>query len=342
MTVLDDELVYHYTDWEAFFSIVKSKCLWASDLEALNDPAELYTARGLLHNILSVSSYRDDSHASAIQQVLGLTYLRPRWEFARESRAEFRRFAEGATDYLLKTSADLHWSSLIGHVFGVSFCKVPDLLSQWRAYGLNGGGVCVGFDREELETCFLGVSELVDVKYEPKEQVQPVLHLIRMSFEHYQAKMRQLDPSGSRFGQPDDTGISEQGHLLLTIQEEEKRSFKENGIIEDWVNDALSKLSVVAHKFKLNAFSEEREVRLVCRLRANASEPELAKVQLRAREGKLSPYLEMKPTTSVLPIRRVIFGPASKSFDQVYALKIFLARHGHKGVEFDPSKFVLQ
>jgi hypothetical protein len=57
----------------------------------------------------------------------------------------------------------------------VSFCKKPDLLSQWRAYGLNGGGVCVGFDLQELKTCFQEGSEIVDVNYEQKKQTQYLL-----------------------------------------------------------------------------------------------------------------------------------------------------------------------
>jgi hypothetical protein len=130
------------------------------------------------------------------------------------------------------------------------------------------------------------------------------------------------------------------GIRALPIQSEEKRSVSEEEIIKSSLDDALSKLSAIAHTFKLGAFSEEQETRLVCRLSADG--PELTKVQLRARGGKLIPYIEMKPTTSVLPIRNVITGPASKSFDQKYALKIFLARHGHLDVEIKPSQFALR
>lgn len=111
MTFLEDDLVYHYTNCESFLSIVKSNSLWASDLEALNDPAELYTARGLLHNIFAV--YREPSGfvASAIQQAIGLEYLPPRWKFAGQSELQLQRFAQGAVDYLLRHSAESHWDS---------------------------------------------------------------------------------------------------------------------------------------------------------------------------------------------------------------------------------------
>jgi hypothetical protein len=83
------------------------------------------------------------------------------------------------------------------------------------AYGLNGGGVCVGFDLQELKTCFQEGSEIVDVNYEQKKQTPYLLDLIRPAFERYQAEMNQVDPSGSLFARSEGTvNINEQGHLL--------------------------------------------------------------------------------------------------------------------------------
>jgi hypothetical protein len=224
----------------------------------------------------------------------------------------------------------------------VSFCKKPDLLSQWRGYGLNGGGVCVGFDRQELNTCFTEGSEIVDINYDQKKQIRYVLdQIIRPAFDCYQTEMKQVDPSGSFFAQAEGAvNINEQGHLGLTLGTEQKHSFKENQVIEKCLENALSELAPIAHTFKLNAFLEEQETRLVSKLPAHGAE--LAKVRLRARGDKLIPYTEMKPTTSVLPIRRVIIGPASKSFDQTYALKILLAHSGHVDVEIERSRFELR
>ncbi|MGI8960725.1 MAG: DUF2971 domain-containing protein [Bryobacteraceae bacterium] len=239
------------------------------------------------------------------------------------------------------TRQNLIGTRQIGHVFGVSFCKKPDLLSQWRAYGLDGGGVCIGFERQELKTRLQEGLEIFDVNYEQNKQVQFVLDLIRSAFESYQAEMKQLDPYGSLFARPEGAvNVNEQGRLELTIQSEEKHSFKENKIIEKCLNDALSELGAIAHTFKLDAFSEEQEARLVSKFPANG--PELTNVQLRARGDKLIPYIEMMPTAGVLPIRRVIIGPASKSFDQTYALEILLARSGHVDVEIERSRFALR
>jgi hypothetical protein len=84
--------------------------------------------------------------------------------------------------------------------------------------------------------------------------------------------MNQVDPSGSLFARSEGTvNINEQGHLELTIQSEEKRSLKENKI-EKCLDNVLSELSNIAHTFKLNAFSEEQEARLVSRFSADGAE----------------------------------------------------------------------
>jgi hypothetical protein len=92
MTVFDDELVYHYTDFESFLNVVNSESLWASDLDAVNDPAELHSAIGLLRDIFAVYGARLGLEGSAIQQLRGLKYLPPLREFARESQSECQRF----------------------------------------------------------------------------------------------------------------------------------------------------------------------------------------------------------------------------------------------------------
>src|SRR6202011_5915626 len=115
---------------------------------------------------------------------------------------------------------------------------------------------------------------------------------------------------------------SPQGRLELDIENEQRRPFHENKIIQECLDGTLAELGAIAHTFKLNAFSEEQEVRLIFKLPANG--PELENIKLRARGDVLIPYIEMVPITGVLPIRRVITGPASKSFDQSYALKILL------------------
>lgn len=329
----DDELIYHYTTFESFLSIIEKNCIWASDLEAVNDPAELWNARQLLHNVLQVHAERSATIGYAIQRACGIAYLPGRREVAGALQSQYQRFAEGAVNYLRNYSADAHWGAAIGRVFGVSFCKIPDLLSQWRAYGLNGSGVCVGFDRQRLASAFQAESEIVDVDYDAKRQTRHLIELIRHAFDNYRAEMKRLDPSDSLFAEPDATvEPDEQGRITITIPEVQKPSSKENQIIEHCLRNVLSALGAIAHTFKVDAFREEQEVRLVFKVPEDASD--LESLKLRARGNELIAFMEMKPVTGVLPIRHVIVGPASKSFDQTYAPEdpphaIWTCRHTH-------------
>lgn len=252
---------------------------------------------------------------------------------------EYQRFAEGAVDYLQRYTADSQWESAIGHVFGVSFCRKPDLLSQWRAYGLNGSGVCIGFERHKLAAAFQAGSEIVDVDYHPKRQTERVLALLRPALERYKAEMRKIDPSGSLFAEPvEHLEENEQGRIRL--EPVPARSSKENEIIEDCVNDVISNLGAIAHTFKVSAFSEEQEVRLVLQVPTSGSK--LENVTVRARGNELVAYIEMNPISGVLPVRRVIVGPSSKSFNQIYAVKILLTRYEHRDVRIERSRFALR
>src|ERR1700719_1661803 len=50
-TVTESNLIYHYTSVDSLKGIVEGNCFWASDLNAVNDPAELIHVRTSLSNI---------------------------------------------------------------------------------------------------------------------------------------------------------------------------------------------------------------------------------------------------------------------------------------------------
>ena len=107
------------------------------------------------------------------------------------------------------------------------------------------------------------------------------------------------------------------------------------------MEDILIDVSKVAHSFKLPAFSEEKEVRIICRIPDDDSL--VNAVQLRSRGDRLIPYVVLEPNLSKkLPIKTVRMGPAFKSFGQNYALQLHLKRHGFDGVEIQPSRFTLR
>ncbi len=105
-------IFYHYTNSEGLRGIVKSKAIWASDYRFLNDSSEF--RRGI----------------SIFNQV-------------------FKDFRPLLSADILEIIDRLHCAIDSHFVLIASFCKKPDLLSQWRGYG-GGEGYVMGFDGDWL------------------------------------------------------------------------------------------------------------------------------------------------------------------------------------------------
>ena len=119
-TVLEevpDKLLYHYTDQKGLLGIIKSKEIWATHHQCLNDTQEFLYAKELVRKELKKrTSANDDNRA------------------------------------LLETMS----SALDGpgnedvNLYVASFSEEPDSLSQWRAYGGASSGFALGFQCERL------------------------------------------------------------------------------------------------------------------------------------------------------------------------------------------------
>ena len=107
--------IYHYTDLNGLKGIIESGSLWATHFSFLNDSNELTHGMNCLENALQY--LRDDFNPKTLK-------------FIEQALTHFR----------------MHRAA---HVYNLSFCLEPDLLSQWRGYG-SSQGVCLEFDDEEL------------------------------------------------------------------------------------------------------------------------------------------------------------------------------------------------
>jgi hypothetical protein len=107
--------LFHYCSLENAFNILKSGTIWATGIFHLNDATEVSYGAGIMAECLKS---RTEIHPN-VRGVFG-------------SPEKFMRTAD-------------KWPMF---VFCFSFGS--DLLSQWRAYGKSGGGVCIGFDRARL------------------------------------------------------------------------------------------------------------------------------------------------------------------------------------------------
>ena len=109
--------LFHYTTSDAFQKIIESRQLRASSILFLNDAAEFRLAADLTAGIL-----HDALHTATAAE-----------------RRYLEVFAKALPTFRPTTS-----------VFVASLSAVRDDLSQWRAYGHHGAGVCIAFDTRTL------------------------------------------------------------------------------------------------------------------------------------------------------------------------------------------------
>jgi len=127
------EAIFHYTSADALHSIIRNKQLWATEALCMNDPTEGIHAGRLIAERL-------------------------------------RARASDVPSHLLRLFSDEQLSDVLNNqVFLVSFCSAGDLLSQWRAYGLDGRGYALGFNTEALLESAPCGGHLVPVSYDRAE-----------------------------------------------------------------------------------------------------------------------------------------------------------------------------
>jgi hypothetical protein len=104
------QIIYHYCDAAAFFSILKNKKIWLSGINNLNDHQEVEWTIRKIHRALQ-----------KLEAKFPLTDIASLWNQIQQSRA---------TPYVC------------------SFSSEGDLLSQWRAYARDGTGFAIGFNAD--------------------------------------------------------------------------------------------------------------------------------------------------------------------------------------------------
>ncbi|MDD2942217.1 MAG: DUF2971 domain-containing protein [bacterium] len=280
------EHLYHYTTWEGCQGILTSQSLWATHYKFLNDYSEFMLFRDRLVSLMI-----------------------PEWE------ARYQKLLSGRPDFLAdinrlggvslvaKYDAEVHVDTMykvIGHeVYIASFCGEHEkdnqinsngLLSQWRAYG-DDGGVALVFGTKELEDLFslecekyqYDVGHLADVVYSDNDE--------GMKNEFAE----DLVELGKYIGKTEST---------------------------DSPGDGYSAFVSCASRYKHFGFSEEREVRAVMvptlvteELESQAKKSSIALLpekdrKFRETRGISIPYISLFDSPDmVLPIKKIIVGP---------------------------------
>jgi hypothetical protein len=235
--------LYHYTSADALLSILAKKELWAGNITHLND------ARELEHGVEIVSATIKKEITKATERM-----VKELLKQTQKTLVEMRK----------------EWAQ---NFYAVSFCSHGDLLSQWRGYGLMGGGYCLGVTPDLLRPEGADGDDAIALRricYLERDQRRVVTNVLTCAY----------------------------GYLpRLSLGWKQK--------IKDMATELAMELFIYFSAFKDQSFEEEKEWRLVYLL------PNNAQVKFRAANNALKPYIvvPLKDSKDQVPLLSVRHGP---------------------------------
>lgn len=250
--------IYHYTDLNGLKGIIETGSLWATHFAFLNDSNELVHGINCLENALQY--LKDDFNPktlTSIQQAL--------------------------------THFKMHRAS---HVYNLSFCLEPDLLSQWRGYSTTQG-VCLEFDDEEL--------------------------MASLELSSYQVFKNQVIYT------KEDSTLEARDEILTFFNTLDVQDAISQDVMIEMVH-----ATKLAHSlppfFKNDGFQEEKEFRMVI-----LPDGPFEDVNFRINANGLVPYLILK-AKGKLPLRNIQIGPRSNRSMMREGISFLLQSKGYKDI----------
>src|ERR1035437_2499175 len=180
-----DGPLYHYTKQAGFLGIIRSKQIWATHTQYLNDTREFLHAVQVLRKELTLS--RAAHGDETVRDVIGAmdSGLPAPQVTNDEKRAALREMWESVSN-----AAEVARIN----VCVASFSEIRDSLSQWRAYAPRGG-FCIGFGGDRLAQLVVAHGfYLAPGLYDRDEQQRLVRALIEEVLEENIERQRQANP----------------------------------------------------------------------------------------------------------------------------------------------------
>lgn len=281
--------LYHYTNWNGLLGILDNQTLWATHYKFLNDYSEVTLfLEKILPKILGPHIY------ATYKTIFDRNPARK--NLFEETGADF------VSEVILHTEETIQnlWRPLREQIYLTSFCAEIDkkedikninndgLLSQWRAYGADGGFAIV-FDTIELDKL---------LREEFKEFLYGYSHITKVFYSHEEEKFKK-----DKKAQLDKLVKFVSDEIVAT---EQKAPFVNN--------DGYGALFDCIAVYKHMGFSEENEIRIVLHLppdelKASTNSAKGKKeLKYRDRYEEKVPYIELFKGKT-LPIKKVIVGP---------------------------------
>lgn len=300
--------LYHYTDERGLYGILNERCIWATHYKFLNDYSEIELFREKLIEFLypfTLDFFKE---------------LIPKYPNAQKMVS-----AKGGLDAVVKHEIELFvdssYNALSDEIYITSFCtenqdKYIDengLLSQWRAYG-GDGGFAIVFKTHDLE-------EMLDLEHKAFHYGSFLLADVIYSDDEEKYKLE----------------LSESLHKISDYLKEMFMQILQGKQEPPDAADAYTSFVQCITRYKHRGFKEEREVRIVAMPvvldrdyqeiagdKHCQSKPEKGR-KFRDKNGKLTPYIEFfRSLDAPLPIEKIIVGPHKDKDSRATALRIML------------------
>ncbi len=240
----------------------------------------------------------------------GLDMCRSHLQTLQKKPKKLQRLVTSAVDSTVRGT-----SILAPYTIQVAACfsQEGDLLSQWRAYADNGRGLALGFDSHALVDILCRQCEDANSGTTPN-------YIPRVSI-YSLARQRKLLNAVTKL-------VFQYREILNALGAEPMEDVDDTlGVYLAW---GLASASMA---FKAPGFAEEKEVRLTI---ANIMEIATAKtpldVKARTRNGRLLTYREinLRDERGLLPLRRIVLGPAVDYGRAELSLRQYLQTHGYE------------
>ena len=275
--------VYHYTDINALIHIVHEQGLWLSNIKYLNDKDEILNGikitTDLIRDLLKKTKYTKDKSKMILEKVL-----------------------------LLLDEKD------IKNYYICSFSLKPDDLEQWRAYGKNGSGVCIEFNKKNTNYTLFNIGNFLiwyRVIYNDIKKYR-LIHSIIFRYLYYA-----------------------------------KGSFiNEKFTIDDYAEELFIKITHLFVYFKHRAFESENEIRLVYRPRDDEElKKDFDKLHFRESKNMIIPFIKtnehkLKSASAnehenkqLLPISKIIVGPTANGKVTADSIRQLLKYYQYQNVD---------
>jgi hypothetical protein len=139
------DLVYHYTTAEGLKGIIENRCIWATNVNFLNDISEYHHGVDIVREEIKEYEVKPETLLAAKIEPTSLARWIGKGIIIGNIQQELRR-----TDYSLWTFVASFFDSPAPTTEATT-TDAGDILEQWRAYSRDSVGFSVGFDKSALE-----------------------------------------------------------------------------------------------------------------------------------------------------------------------------------------------